>query len=205
MSVPHPVRPPCPGPELCSAQLPRPLSSQADLPSGLCVDSALPSGETAQPRGPPRHAPEGTQLDLNQTSSNTHSLPHLQSRREAGRDAALGLRRGTHTRTHTHEQGQPRPATDSSWALAPTPHHPGKNPHSLRDRSFSRAQGGRRGYQEQTPPLCGRFPPMGPSHLRERRSANGALPLPPRQPGPPPKRVPPRTGSPPQPSTRKWS
>lgn len=112
MSVPHPVRPPCPGPELCSAQLPRPLSSQADLPSGLCVDSALPSGETAQPRGPPRHAPEGTQLDLNQTSSNTHSLPHLQSRREAGRDAALGLRRGrrqpsaanpnTRTRTHAH-------------------------------------------------------------------------------------------------------
>lgn len=43
-------------------------AQQDKTPAGLCMDRALASREAAQPGGPPRQGPEGTQRDLSQAS-----------------------------------------------------------------------------------------------------------------------------------------
>lgn len=87
---------------------------------------------------------------------------------------------------HTHsEQGQPRPAPDSSWAMALTPCHPGKNPHSHPDRASPRAQGVGRGCKEQTPPTPWPLPTHGSQPLKRKEVSQRAPLILTRQLGPP--------------------
>lgn len=101
---------------------------------------------------------------------------------------AEGGRPAQHPHTHS-EQGQPRPATEASWAQAPAPviqETPSRPPR----RGLSRSPGvGGTGCKGQTPTPWS-LPTHRLGHLRERRSVNGApiiVTRHKRQPGPPQK------------------